>query len=97
MEEEYDLLKQKIEDLYNSVDAGGYDEDEAEKLYYELEEQLNEFERDYHSDFDFDEIKAKMKAVKRDLNLYDEEAELNSMFPNGRDDDEDSGESFFRD
>jgi len=100
-EEEYDALKQRVEDLYQAVDDSIIDDEEATKQYYAIEEEIEALELNNYNDFDLSVIKKRMKAINAKLDLYDQERELDMMFPNRHDNDFDedemSGESFFKD
>lgn len=100
METEFEELKTLIENLEDKVASDDYDE-KTEIEYYEVETKLEEFEANNWEERDLSQLKSRMKVVKEELDLYDQEAELGMMFPNRHDEDFDedamSGESFFKD
>jgi len=98
-EEEYNVLKQRTKDLYQAVDDRAIDEEEATKQYYAIEEELEALELDNPYEFDLSDIKKQMKTINAELDLFDQKRELDMMFPNRNDDDDDemSGDSFFKD
>jgi len=101
MEREYKELKLQIDTLAEAVDSGSYDEEKATSKYYVLEEELQQFEGNNIDEIDLTYVKRQMKTIKRKLDLYDADGELDRMFPNRHDNDFDedemSGESFFKD
>lgn len=101
MKSEFEQLKEFINGLYNEVDSLDYDDELAENKFYEAQKMLEEFQNNNWEEFDLSELRKKLEYVKKELNLYDEQSELDRMFRNRHDDDFDgddmSGESFFKD
>lgn len=83
LEEQLNLCREELE-------QSNY---EVEEKVYALEEQLNELMHEYdHMTYEkeFKQLrllKQKLKQIKTDFDFYDEQAELDMMFPNRHDDD----------
>jgi len=101
MKEEFDTLAKSIQNLVEEVNSMNYDEEKAEAQYYKYEEKMDELERNNWEELDFSPLQGKMKQLKKELDLYDAEGELDMMYPNRHDEDFDedeiSGQSFFKD
>jgi len=81
-----DELKEKYESLYQELEN---DNDEVVQEVYDLEQEV-EGELSFAQGEDHHELKAllkKIKSMKEEFDLYDEEAERDNMFPNRNDDD----------
>ena len=89
MKNEIHDLKLEIEKL-EELSLETSIEDNIDQKYYDSLEKFNRL-----SDYPFQEIeqkimsslKKKLNKIKNELDLYDEDAELNMMFPNGIDED----------
>lgn len=93
----YKQIKERLEYVLenNLNEDEHFDINDFEEEILGIEEQVNEdleISRIYHSRGSFEENKLKhllklIKRIKSDYNFYDEEYELDRMFPNRHDDD----------
>lgn len=101
MNEDFQNLKISIDNLEQLVDSTDYDAEEAEMEYYKVESLLEELNKNNWEELDLSGLENRLKTIKESLDLYDSEGELDMMFPNRQDEDFDeddmSGESFFKD
>jgi hypothetical protein len=87
MNTELNNLKAEIENLTDLIEANPnevYDE-----KFYELESKLEQIKDYQFNDFDYKVLKniqKRLKAISKDLDIYDEPEERESMFPDGEDD-----------
>ena len=89
MKNEINELKLEIEKL-EELSLETSIEDNIDQKYYDLLEKFNRL-----SDYPFQEseqkimssLKKKLNKIKTELDLFDEDAELDKMFPNGIDED----------
>lgn len=89
MEQELNELKDKLEELEILI-SNADSEEETEERFYAIKTKIDEFQ-----DYPFREkdeqllrkMSKKINQIKNDLGLYDEETELDMMFPNRHDDD----------
>lgn len=96
MKKEIEKLKVKLEHYLNELEKGNYDvEQEVVDFETEIMEMVRQF--DYQDDFRYKgnpyELNAlksiiiDIKRLKNEFDFYDEETELDMMFPNRHDDD----------
>lgn len=81
-----DALNEQYQKLYQELENDNY---EAEQDVYDLEQQVNEelsyaFGKEKHA---LQSLLHKIKTMKKEFDFYDEEAELDMMFPNRHDED----------
>lgn len=79
-------LNEKFEKLYEEFENGNY---EAEQEVYDLEQEIED-ELSIARGKEQQELKAlqkKINSMKGEFDFYDEEAELDNMFPNRHDED----------
>jgi hypothetical protein len=97
MEQELNELKNRLDELEILI-SNPDSEEEIEERFYFIKAKIDEFQ-----DYPFREkeeqllrkMSKKLNQIKNDLDLYDEEAELDMMFPNRHDDDFDSYSNMF--
>ncbi|WP_313375263.1 hypothetical protein [Chishuiella sp.] len=89
-------LLEKYDMLYEELSNDNY---EVEQGVYDMEEEVHELLRiyDYQEDYDYNgktleldalkKLLKKIKSLKREFDFYDEEAELDMMFPDRHDED----------
>ena len=94
-------LKSKLDDLEILISNSTPDsEEEIEEGFYAIKAKIDEFQ-DYpfgeKEEQLFQKISKQFNRIKNDLDLFDEESELDMMFPNRHDDDfdEDSYSNMF--
>lgn len=83
---EIEKLEQELEILYAELENGNYD---AEEKVLELEEKVK-LTLDYAHSREEKRIKTllqKIVAMKKEFDFYDQEGELDMMFPDRHDDD----------
>ena len=83
---EIEKFEQELEKLYAELETGNFD---AEEKVLELEEQLK-LRVDYAHSTDEKRIKTllqKIEEMKKEFDFYDQEGELDMMFPDRHDDD----------
>lgn len=84
--EEIKLLKARFEEIKEAFENG----DDDEQLVYDFEKEIQEA---FHSAFEdkelhqIEKLYKKVRAFKREYDFYDEEAELDRMFPDRHDED----------
>jgi hypothetical protein len=94
-----DFYKQELERLREELENDNYD---VEQDVLDLEVQLDQRIEDNFDDENIDQwqkLLKKVKYLKKEFGFYDEESELDMMFPNRHDDDfdEDSMNIFDKD
>jgi hypothetical protein len=97
---QFDELRQEIIDLREDVTSMILPPEVLEQRYYDAQKKLYELKYEDTDELDFSNLDKIMEEMNTDLDLYDSESELKSMFPNRDDDDDDdemSGSSFFKD
>lgn len=86
MTNELNNLKTQIEELGSLIESNP-DEIYDEKFYL-LEERFEQIKDYPFNDFDSNilkQVKKLLRALRSDLDLYDEQGERDAMFPNGED------------
>ena len=94
--ETYNNFNEAFLIIYKELENDNF---EVEDELYELEQSVTE-SLDYTYDEENNLIKSllkKIKAAKQEFDFYDEEAELDNMFPNRHDEDNMSFDSIFGD
>lgn len=84
---EYEKLKISLEELQEQVDE--IDQSELEERVYKLEDEITAcIETCHESEYPFfKNLLNRINSIKKENDFYDEEAELDMMFPNRHDDD----------
>ena len=89
-------LTNRLEELYEDLENDEYN---AEQGIIDLEVEIENLMDEYHGEKQKTKkllnLHKKIKAIKEEFDFYDEEAELNAMFPNQDDDDLDYERSVF--
>lgn len=103
MEQELNELKNRLDELEILIsDSTPDSEEKIEEEFYAIKAKIDEFQdypfRDKEERL-FQKMSKQLNQIKNDLDLYDEESELDMMFPNRHDDDfdEDSYSNMFED
>lgn len=98
-------LIESYENIYEELSNQNY---EAEEKVYDLEEKIEELMDEYSFQDDYlftdeprewntlNKLKCNVKKMKREFDFYDEQAELDRMFPNRHDEDFDEDDMGFR-
>ena len=90
MIEEINLLKNDADKLLLQYDEENSERDELDEEFFDLELKVLEIGDYQFNDTEFKQYKTLKKLIekiRKDNDIFDEEAERNSMFPNGEDED----------
>lgn len=82
----YNKLKAKLEEIELLSESTEFVEN-FEEMVYEFEEELQEELEIHDYNTKLVSLQKKLKRIKEENDFYDEEAELDMMFPNRHDDD----------
>lgn len=86
--ERLEFIENRFED-FETEDIGSDEYNELEEEVYEIEREISEYigvSRDSQAS-QLQRLQKKVTQIKRDNDFYDQEAELDMMFPNRHDDD----------
>ena len=97
---DYENLITAIENLEANVNSGNYDDELATTEYHTVLEMFENSDPTIWEEHDLSKITGRLNKLKGELEIYDPEDELDSMFPDRHDEDFDedaiSGSSFFK-
>lgn len=79
--------KKELEKYREELENNNYDvEQDVVDLEMKIEQQIQEM-ADYENTKPFEKLLIELKSLKREFDFYDENAELNRMFPDRHDED----------